>query len=72
MTDEEWDIRENEIMVTGAIMMVIYKMGPQKIEVVKGDNNEIWNAVWITLPWMNSRYRITVTMDPVEGDPARV
>jgi hypothetical protein len=71
MTDEELAIRENEIMVTGAIMMVIYQMGPDTIEIVTGDHNDVWNAVWITVPWMKSRYRITVTMDP-EGEPARV
>lgn len=66
------DIRDSETIVVGALLMALEtamaQMPGATLELPHGGELP-WNAVWLNLDFMKSRYRVTVTWDPSPDDP---
>jgi hypothetical protein len=60
MTTPADDRLPNEIMVTGAVYMALQQIPEAQVE----PNQNQMNSLLLWLPWMKSRYRVTITMDP--------
>jgi hypothetical protein len=64
--ETDLDRLPNEIMVTGGVFMALSQWPESRVEIPLDENGEPSNSVWLWVPWMKSRYRVTVTMDPEE------
>ena len=63
---------ENNLLVTGGVFMALMARADLDPQIVSapGEEGEVpTNAISIKPPWMNSRYRVTVTREP-EEDPS--
>lgn len=67
------DIRDSETIVVGALLAALEtamaQMPGATLELPTGATELPWNAVWLNLDFMKSRYRVTVTWDPSPDDP---
>lgn len=54
---------DNELIVTGAVFAALVENGQFAVEIPPLADNH-GNSVWVRVPFMQSRYRVTVEMDP--------
>lgn len=62
----------NELMAAGAIWACLRDPNmaePRSAEPMLDENEEPTNAIHVRFGFLRSRYRVTVTLDPEEGDP---
>lgn len=61
---EEADKLANEILVLGGLAAVLLEDDRVKVGIPMDENGQVSNYIWVSVAFMKSRYRLTVTMDP--------
>lgn len=64
MNDAEADKKAKEILMLGAITAALLDDGCVSVGLPMDEQGQVSNYMWVSVDFMRSRYRLTVTMDP--------